>query len=57
MALATDAGELRRLVDDVPGDWFVQPGASVRVSPGDQSATTVIGVLSMQIDFEETVVA
>ena len=52
LTLATDAGELRRLIDEEAADWFLQPGASVRVSSGDQSSTTVIGALTMLIDFE-----
>ena len=54
LSLATDAGEMRRLIDDEGLDWFVLPGtASVRISTGDASATTVIGSLALMIDFEE----
>ena len=53
LRLATDCGKLRRLIDAEPGDWFVQPGASVRISTGDAGDTTVIGALTFVVDFEE----
>ena len=52
LRLATDAGELRRLIDEAGMDWFVQPGASVRLSTHEE-ATTVIGALAFVVDFEE----
>ena len=52
LAVATDCGELRRQIDEAGMDWFVQSGASVRVSTGEES-TTVIAGLTLAIDFEE----
>ena len=53
LALATDCGELRRLIDEAGMDWFVQPGASVRLSTGDEGDVTVIGALAFVVDYEE----
>lgn len=54
LALATDLDAIRRAIDDVNGDWFVQPGASVRIATGDDGQdTTVIGSLTMAIDDED----
>ena len=52
VTLATDCGELRRLIDSGGADdWFVLPGsANVRISTGD---VTVTAALVMMIDFEE----
>ena len=53
MALATDCGELRRLIDSGADDWFVLPGsANVRLSTGGEPAVTVVGSLALMIDFE-----
>ncbi len=52
--LATDAGELRRLIDGLGMDWLISPGsASVRISTGDEGDVTVIGSLSIILDVEE----
>ena len=54
LSLATDAGEMRRLIDSGADDWFVLPGsANVRLSTGSDNAVTVIGALGLAIDYEE----
>ena len=54
LALATDCGNLRRMIDDLGMDWLISPGsASVRISTGDESDTTVIGALAFVLDVED----